>query len=365
MNGTQGAPWGGKNGKRAMQRASKVVEWITMTARKSWTAQLQDLLDVGRRHTACQQRASDPQVHDAPVRLQESLGNVPAAHPALVDRGRLRAGQARGTHRLPCHRRDGLDIDIRCGVVPDGWPGRGLQEAFGPARKTGCSVQDLHPRRAVAAAAVRLLISEAGESAQMAPVGAGAVTAIQVRQVSAYGGSEGRLQGSGTDVHPRLPMAGTTLEHDARFMPVGPHHRQRGGIGIIQVDQDIAGIPVLRVGVDVDVASFPVTRPQKADGGEVRQLSGSPQPFPRKWTFARIVDQPNEIKFAGHSRQLAADRLRSKSESEVKHAPNSGIELGCRTMNWQRMVNSVLTRCLSQGAHFKPRSCCPTERRPE
>ena len=158
MSGTQGAPWGGKNGKSAVQRAPKVVVRITMAARKSWAAQLQNLVDVGRRHTACQQRASDPQVHDAPVWLRESLRNVPAAHPALIDRGRLCAGQACGAHRQARHRRDRLDIGMRGGVVTGGLVRSGLQETFGPARQTGCGVQDLHPRRAAAAPAVWLLI---------------------------------------------------------------------------------------------------------------------------------------------------------------------------------------------------------------
>jgi hypothetical protein len=60
----------------------------------------------------------------------------------------------------------------------------------------------------------------------------------------------------------------------------------------------------------------------------------------------------DKVKLTRHGRQLATDGLRGEREAEVKHATDSAMEPGCRTMNWQRAVNSVLTRCLSQGAHF-------------
>ena len=136
-----------------------------------------------------------------------------------------------------------------------------------------------------------------GESAQMTPVGTGVVAAIEVRQVPTHGGSEGRAPWSGADMHPRLPMA---RAHHARFMSVGPHRPQHHGTDVIQVDQDVAGVAALSIGVDVHVGSFAVTHPQIADGCEVCQLSGSPQPFSGKRPFGQIVDQTNKVKFAGH-----------------------------------------------------------------
>jgi len=52
-------------------------------------------------------------------------------------------------------------------------------------------------------------------------------------------------------MNPGLPMAGAGLEHDARFMSVGPHRRQRHSRGVIQVNQDIAGVPILSIRMDV------------------------------------------------------------------------------------------------------------------
>jgi len=349
MRGTHAAPWGGKTGESARHGAPEIVGGIAMAAGKSWTAQPQNFLDGGGRHAARQQRARNPQIDGAPIGLGKSLHDVPAPHPGLIDPCGLRTGQA--WWRSP-RRRDGLRTGMRCVGASAGLLASGLQEAFGVARQTRSRVHDFHPRRiTVGKPAVGLPVGEAGKSAQMPPVGTGAVAAIEMRQVSAHGGSEGRIQCRGTDLHPSLPMARAGLEHDARFMSVGPHHRQRRRIGIIQVNQDIASVAVLSIWVDVYVASLAIAGSEKADGRQVCQLSGSPQPFSGERPLGQIVDQPDEVKFAGHGRELAADGLRGERETEVEHTPNSEIELGCRTMNWQRVVNSVLTDCLSQGAH--------------
>jgi hypothetical protein len=80
-----------------------------------------------------------------------------------------------------------------------------------------------------------------------------------------------------TDLHPSLPMAGAGLEHHTRFMAVGAHRRQHHGIGLIQVDQDIAGVPILSIRVEVNVAALAIAHPQKTNGRQVRQLCGRPQ----------------------------------------------------------------------------------------
>jgi hypothetical protein len=320
-----------------------------MTARKSGTAQLQNLLNAGGRHASCQQRACDPQIDNAPIRLREALRNVPVSHPALIDLDRLRGVRVCGSSRL--FRRWGGRPDIEC-VAARGGAG-GLQETLGLARQTTSGVHDFHPRRIpVRVTALRLLIGETGEPAQVTPVGAGAVTAIEVRQLPAHGSSQSRLQGSRTDMNPSLPMTGAGLEHDARFVPVGAHRPHRCGVGFVQVDQNVAGVAVFSIRVDVHITSLTVPRAQKADGREVGQLCGGPKPFSGKRPPGRIVDQANEVKLTRHGRQLAPDGLHSEYGAEVTHAPNSAIGPECRTMNFQRAVDSVLTGCLSEGAHF-------------
>ena len=136
MSGTQGAPWGGKNGKSASQGATEVVGGMAVAARKSRTAQLQNLLDLGGRHASCQQSARDPQVHDAPIRLWESLCNLPAPHPGLVDLCGLGAGGVEGSSLRPS-RRAGPIPEMRCVAGGEGLRTRGLQEVLGVAGQSG------------------------------------------------------------------------------------------------------------------------------------------------------------------------------------------------------------------------------------
>ena len=54
-------------------------------------------------------------------------------------------------------------------------------------------------------------------------------------------------------------------------------------------------------------------------GGQIHQLVGGPQPFPRERPFGEAVNQANEIQLVRHGRELAADGLRSEHESKIKH----------------------------------------------
>jgi hypothetical protein len=349
MSGTHSAPRGGKR-KSASQCSAKVIGGVAMAARKSRTAQPQNSLNVSGRPASCQQSARHPQIHAAPVRLCKALRDVPAPYPGLVNLPGLCAGQARWNGPLPRRCRH---TGIRFGIAWDSLLASRLQQAIGVAGQTSSGVDDFYPRRiALAVAALRLLIGEASESAQMMPICTGAVATIQMRQLPAHGSSDGRWQRCGTDMHPSLPMARAGLKHNTRLMAVSAHRRQHCGIGTIQVDQDIAGVPVLSIRVEVHVTAFAVAYPQETYRRQVRQLRGRPQPFSGKRPLGQTVDQSNEVKFARHGRQLPTDSLRSEHQPQVKHAPNSAIELGCRTINSQRVVSSVLTRCLSQGAHF-------------
>jgi hypothetical protein len=54
----------------------------------------------------------------------------------------------------------------------------------------------------------------------------------------------------------------------------------------------------------------------------------------------------------GHRRELASDRMPGQKESAAVHDADLAIETTRRTMNSQRTVTSVLTGCLSPGAHL-------------
>src|SRR5436305_3044734 len=81
--------------------------------------------------------------------------------------------------------------------------------------------------------------------------------------------------------------------------------------------------------------------------GAYPQLGGRPKPFTRERLSGGVVNQTDQIEFVGHRRELTADGLQSDKESTVEHRSNFAIEVGCRTMDFQRAVSSVLTDCLS------------------
>ena len=66
-------------------------------------------------------------------------------------------------------------------------------------------------------------------------------------------------------------------------------------------------------------ATLAIARAQEPDGGQIRQLVGGPQPFPREKPFGEAVNQANEIQLVRHGRELAADGLRGENESTIKH----------------------------------------------
>jgi len=136
-------------------------------------------------------------------------------------------------------------------------------------------------------------------------------------------------------------------------MSIGPHILDDRRVGAVEIHQDVARISIFGIGLDVDVTSFAVTNAQKPDRGGMHQLGGRPKPLTRKRPSGAVVNQTNQIEVVGHRRELTADGLRSKNESAFAHGPNSAIETGCCTMNFQRAVSSVLTDCLSRGAHPK------------
>ena len=218
--------------------------------------------------------------------------------------------------------------------------------------QAGAGVQRLHPRRVTApGASLRFLIGEAGQAAQMTPIGAAHVTAVEVGQVFADLAGNRSFDGCGTDVHPSLEIAGTGLQYDTGFMTSGPHGLDDGWVGAIEIHEDVAGIAVLREGMEVHVAALAVANTQEADGGRTGQLGSAPQPLSGESPSGLGVNETNEIEVVRHGRELAANGLRGEIESEVEHGLNFGIEGTRRTMNSQRTANSGLTDCLSLGVH--------------
>jgi len=333
------APWGGK--RCACDGASQVVIGIAVAAGKMRTGEAKDGLNLNSGLAQREQVSGDPKIYDAPIRLRKAFPNMPSLHTASVDRDGLGgAGWARICGGP-------VDRERRCRRLyrlPDG-----LQQRLAARRQTRTGVDESYPRGvAVGCATCGFLIGESSEPSQVTPVGAGPIATVQVCQVSAGRGRHGRLQRRGAEANPSLQMrnartvAGAGLYHHTGVMSVGAHEVHSRRIGTIQINQNIAGVLISGVGVNVNVAPLAVASAQKADGPCTHQLDCCPQSFSGKRASGQAVNQADQIQFVGHRAEMATDGLPGQKKSTVVHERNCAIETTRRTMNPQRTANSVL-----------------------
>ena len=124
----------------------------------------------------------------------------------------------------------------------------GLDQRGAAAGQALLGVEDFDPRSEAAVQASRgLLIGEASQPTQMAPIGAGYIAAIGAGQTSADLGRYGRLPSRSADVNPSLEMTGTGLQYQTRLVSIGAHGFDGLRVSSIQIDEDIAGIAVIGI----------------------------------------------------------------------------------------------------------------------
>jgi len=344
MTPPHSAPWGGKRCTR--DGAAQVVIRIAVTAGKMRAGEAQDGLDVNGGTAMREQVSGNPKIYDAPIRLREAFPNLPSLDTTLVDRGGLSgAGRARICGG-PVDRQRRVRWWYR---LPDG-----LHQRLAARSQTSTGVDESRPGGVAGKyASCGFLIGESGEPSQVTPVGAGAIPAVKVCQVPAGRGGYGRLQRRGTEANPSLQVAGAGLYHRARIMSICAHAVQDHRIGAIQVDQNIAGILVAGVGVNVDVTALAVASTKKAEGRSAHQLSCRPESFSGKGAAGPVVNQTDQIEIVGHGGQLSTNGLPGEKETAVFHDRNFAVGTNRRTMNFQRTANCVLTVCLSRGGKLK------------
>ena len=349
---------GGEFPRGTCEGAAEIIVRVRVLSRKPRTAAAQDGGDLWSRRSALEQLLGDPFIGDAPVGLGEAFQNPQAVQPSGIEVGRtsgccgtgrpvrasgigVRGSRQRNVWR---HRQAGVTAQTALGL---------LQQRRRLGSQAGVSVQHLYPGRVTASvASLWFLIGEAGQAAQMTPIGAGGVAAVEVSQLFADLAGNSRWDGCGTDSHPGLKIVGTGLEYHTGFVTGGPHGFHNGWVGAIQIDKNITGIALLCVGMKVHVTAFPVANAQEPDGGRMGQLGSGPQPLSRECSASRAMDETDEVKVVRHGRELAAHGQQREIESSVDHGPNFGIERARRTMDSQRTANSGLTGCLSLGVHF-------------
>jgi len=136
----------------------------------------------------------------------------------------------------------------------------------------------------------------------------------------------GAFQRCGADANPGLKMAGAGLEQDTRLMAIGQHSWQDIG-RVIQVEENIAGVARLGEGEKIDVIALKVACAQEAQYRSLQQLTNIPHSFAWARPSSGAMDQANEIKLIRHGRELAADCVRRKKESAIKHRPENAAKL--------------------------------------
>lgn len=307
------------------QCATQIVFRIAVMAGKIWTSQTEDGFHLGCRYMHAQQFSSEPQIDDAPVRLGKVLANMPTLRPALID-----AGGSLGSNRgrlFPNAREMVRDIPHRsCRLLGYQLRGR-MQQVMGGTGEERMSFHNLYPRSITGdRASLALLIGEACQSSQMTPVGAGQVASVGACQLLTNSSGHDRLQGCAANANPSLEMARAALEHDTRFMAIGSHELQDIVSGVIEIEENVAGVILLGIGKKIYVITLMVTCAQKAHHRSTHQLTSTPKPF--SWTrlTCGAVNQVDEVEIIRHGRELAADSVRGKKESTVEHEYENAIK---------------------------------------
>jgi hypothetical protein len=213
-------------------------------------------------------------------------------------------------------------------------------------------MNQLHPVRECSDGGLRrLAVGKAGQAAQVPPVGAGPVAAIALGQEPTEGRGQCRFERRGADAHPSLEVTGTSLKHDTWFVAVCAHVLEHLRAGLIQVEEDVAGIASFGIRPDIRVEAQLIACAQRAHDGSARQLLCGPQQPSRSWSVGNGVNQADQIELIGHTRQLSADGLAGEEQCQIEHVADGESGARCPTMNFQRMVTSVLTYCLTLGDH--------------
>ena len=243
------------------QGAAQIVFRITMVAGKIGTAQAQNFPDLIWRGVLGEQFSGQPEIDDAPIRLREALQNTPTLNPTLIhNRSALRRDAAMWCRAelLGCgNGRSCRSQRQRLLSGGEHFLGGGGQDWLG--------MDDVDRRRETGELAARWFeVAEAGQTTQVAPIGAGLIAVVALSQKPAQTRGQCRLQRRGADPNPSLEVARTSLEYDTGLMPMDAHLREHLRTGMIQVEEDVTRIAAIGVRPQEDVEAPIVVRAENA-----------------------------------------------------------------------------------------------------
>ena len=321
---------------------TQVIDGVGMAAWKLRTAELEDGTDISQGCAAPQQFLGDPLVGDTPVGLREALRNEQAVQVSLIDVDGG-GGSERGNRRRVRPLNDGRE-GIRRRAL-----GR-FQQRGAACRQAEVSVEESYERGVtVGATPLHFRVGESGEAAQMAPIGAGRISAIATGEISADGGGDSRLQWFGADAHPGLEMAGAGLEHHTGLMSVSAHGGDDVWIGVIQIEENVAAVERMGAGVEIDVEPLAIAGAQECNRWRRGEQTSRPDSFTGARRSGLVVDQPDEIRFIGHGRELTANPLEGNEESVIAHERDYEFTVARYTIDFQRTVIVSFPRVSPEG----------------
>jgi hypothetical protein len=146
--------------------------------------------------------------------------------------------------------------------------------------------------------------------------------------VSADWSCHRRGQSFSADLNPGLKMTRAGLKHRTRFMAIGAHRGEERWLGVVRIDQNVAGIVVKRIGPEIDVKALAVARAEKSYGWLKQELGSGPKPFAGERLSAVVVNQADEITATGHGRELLAEGSQRKKESTIRHSGRATLMHG-------------------------------------
>ena len=334
---------------RSSECAAQVIFGIGVTTRKAGATEPQHGLDLVGRETAAQKPLSDPQISDAPIGWRETLRNLQSVQPAGIDADSGGDGEGAG-NRSGWRRRQTQGGRRQTDRPIIGWREAmpcTVKQRGGAGSQVGLSIHEPDPRRVAAGlAASGFLVGESSQSAEMTPVGGGAVCAVEVGQESGDGGSRSRIQRRGTDTDPGLQMAGASAQDGTRLMPVGAHPVEDVVVGAIEIDKEVTGVSSSGERPEEDIVPLAVTQPQKSEQRTMCELQRGPNLLCGKRSSSAAVNQTKLIIVAGHGRQLAAHGLQGNEQSPI-HDRDSNIGSGSSPLKAE-----VLTLQKSGSFHF-------------
>lgn len=261
------------------QGAAQIVFGITMVPRKIGTAQAQNFPDLSWGCVLGEQFSGQPQIDDAPIGLRKALQNMPTLKPTLIHSNsafRRNAAVWCRPEFVGCGNgrscRSQRRRSLGCKRLLSGG-----EHFLGGGGQDRLRMDDVDRRRETSELASRWLeVAEAGQSAQVTPIGAGPIAVVAISQKPAQARGQCRLQRRGADPNPSLQVARTSLEHDTGLMPMDAHLLEHLRTGMIQVEEDVARIAVFGVRPEENVETPVVVCAQKTHHGVAYQLLRGP-----------------------------------------------------------------------------------------